>query len=464
MEILLINVSLRPESKVKFFPVGLGYIATAMAGAGFAFDIVDIDAHRYPDEEVDRLVGKKDYDVVCLGCLVTGYKFVKDLCARIRRIHPGCAIIVGNSVATSIYETLLTRTEADAAVMGEGDITIVEALKALADGKGFDGVEGLHFRKDGHIVKNALRTPIADISSLPFINHSLFDAEVYIRNAPNQVDEGIPLPRETLRSLPVNTARGCVARCTFCYHNFKGYDYRYRSVNSIVAEIAGMIGRYNLNHIGMWDELTLFSKQRAEELADAIIENDLHFYWSGDCRADLFTSESDLAILEKLRRAGCVRLSYSLESSNPDILASMNKHITTEQFARTTELIHKSGITPYTSLVIGYPQETVESIRDTFEVCARNRIYPSAGYLLPQPGSAMYDYAREHGFITDEEDYLLHMGDRQDLRLNMTAMSDAEMENAVMEGLRMCNKELGIGLAEENLVRTQYYRASKKTS
>ena len=153
---------------------------------------------------------------------------------------------------------------------------------------------------------------------------------------------------------------------------------------------------------------------------------------------------------------------FSLESSNPEILKMMNKHIIVEDFARTSRLFYQAGIVPQTSLVIGYPTETPDTIRDTFQVCEECKIYPSAGYLLPQPGSVMYDYAREHGFIPDEEAYLLAMGDRQDLRLNMTKMTDEEMERATEEGLSKCNTDLAIGLDKEHLLKTQYYRKAKK--
>ncbi len=462
MNILLINVSLRPESKVKFFPIGLGYIATSMNAAGFNFDLLDIDAFRHTGKEVKAFIGKKDYNVACLGCIVTGYKFVKQLCAEIRMQHPKCKIIVGNSVASSIYKTLLTQTEADIAVMGEGDITIIETLAVLRDDKPLNSVAGIVFRENDNIVKTPPRTAIEDISSLPFIDFSLFDIDVYINNTPNQADEGIPIPREKLRSLPVNTARGCVAHCTFCYHNFHGYRFRYRTADSVASEIESLLSKYDLNCIDFWDELSLFSKHRAEEFANAILERKLKFYWSGTCRADCFTDDADISILEKLREAGCVALAFSLESSNPTILAAMRKNITVEQFSKTAELIHSAGMTPKTSLVIGYPQETKETIYDTFKVCADAGVYPSAGYLLPQPGSMMYDYAMQNGFITDEEDYLLRMGDRQDLRLNMTELKGEDMENAVREGLKLCNEKLGMDFAEENLIKTQYYRKSRK--
>lgn len=463
MNILLINISLRPQSKLKLFPIGIGYIATAISRAGFEFDFIDIDAHRYTDEEVEILIKKKNYDVVCMGCIVTGYTYVKKLCSMIRNNHKDAYIVVGNSVATSIYEILLKNTEADIAIMGEGDITIVDLIETISKRKDVDNVKGICYKKKGEIFCNERRKEIDNISELPFIDFSLFDVEIYIANSPEQISEGegLDIPREFLRGLPLNTARGCVANCTFCYHNFRGYRYRYRSMESIIAEIKDMIGKWNLNYIFLGDELTLFSKKRAEEFAEAIISSGLKFYWTATCRADCFNSDEDIEIMRKMKEAGCVGMGYSLESSNDEILKAMNKHISIEQFEKTTELFYKAGITPTTSLVIGYPQETEETIRATFECCSNNRIYPSAGYLLPQPGSVMYEYAKENNFIVDEEKYLLLMGDRQDLRLNMTRMSDEEMEKAVLEGLDNCNKALNIGLNKEQLIKTQYSRKTK---
>lgn len=462
MNILLINVSLRPESKLKLFPIGIGYIATAMKQADFLFDYLDIDVHRYTEDEVETFIKNKSYDVICMGCIVTGYKYIKQLCAVVRKYHPKSYIVVGNSVATSIYETLLTMTEADIAVMGEGDITIVELLKTITSKQPLSNVLGITYKKDGKIYKNALRPPIENISVLPHIDFSLFDVEKYIENTPEQINETVPLPRESLRALPINTARGCIADCTFCYHNFRGCKYRYRSMDSIVTELKEMVKKYNLNYVFVGDELTFFSRKRAQEFANAILKNDLHFYWEGTCRADCFKLNEDVEILKDLKRAGCVSIAYSLESAEPEILKAMNKHISVDDFSRTTELIHKAGLIPTTSLVIGYPQETVESIKKTFDCCIENGIYPSAGYLLPQPGSIMYDYARAHGFIEDEEEYLLKLGDRQDLRINMTKMTDEEMENAVLEGLQKCNEKMHVGLKKENLIKTQYYRTKKQ--
>lgn len=461
MKILVINVSLRPQSREKLFPIGLGYITTAMKNAGFDFDILDIDAYRHSDQEVESFLRNNKYDIICIGCMVTGYKIVKSLSSLIKEFYPETIIIVGNSVATSIVNTLLTYTKVDITVMGEGDETIVDLLNTIHQGKSLDNVRGICFVKEGKIMPTPARPLIRDISKLPCIDFSIFDVDLYIQNSKISVSDPLPIPRDEVRALPVNTARGCVANCDFCYHVFKGVPYRYRTPDSIVSEIKSLIEKYSLNYINFWDELTLFSKKQTLALVQKIIDENLHFYWTGNCRTSLFSSEEDIPIIEKMKEAGCVGVLYSLESAEPEILKAMNKRTTVEQFSKQTQLFHKAGLAVWTSLVLGYPQETPETIRKTFECCIENKIYPSTGYLLPQPGSAMYDYAVKNSFITDEEEFLMMMGDRQDLRINMTSMSDTEFEEHVLKWLKKCNEELNVGLKDEQLIKTQYFRAKK---
>ena len=75
----------------------------------------------------------------------------------------------------------------------------------------------------------------------------------------------------------------------------------------------------------------------------------------------------------------------------------------------------------------------------------------------------MYDYAVRHGFIEDEESYLLRLGDRQDLRVNMTQMSDEEFAAHVVNGLQRCNEKLNLGLEKDKLIKTQYYRGASQS-
>lgn len=461
MKILLINVSIRPDSKIKMFPVGLGYIATALKRSGYNFDLIDIDAYRYSDNEFDKLLKQENYDVVCFGCIVTGYKIAKELSARVRRFHSKARIVVGNTVASSVPEILLSNTEVDIAIMGEGDFTIVELLHTIEKGESLRDVKGIVYLEGGRIIETDKREVARSLDNLPGIDYDIFDVELYISSFKEQVPEVFPIPREEVRGLPINSARGCIGKCTFCYHAFQKDIYRRRSSESILAEVKEITRKYNINMVGLSDELTFFKKEQVREFSQRILDSDMEFFWGCQCRAGLFDSEDDLGIMALMKKAGCVGAFFSLESADEKILAAMNKKISVEDFSIQAKLFQKAGLPVNTSLVFGYPQETPETIKKTFDVCIDNHIYPSSGFLLPQPGSVMYDYAKKHGYITDEEEYLMGLGDRQDLYLNMTTMSDEEFTQCVQEGAKRCSDALELGLGEESLLKTGYYRGKK---
>lgn len=462
MKILIINVCMRPDSRVKMFPIGLGYIATAVKNAGYDFDLLDIDALRLSNEEVRKYLSKQTYDAVLMGAIVTAYKTIKELTQLIRDQQPDTKIIVGNTVASSIPEHLLKKTQTDIAVMGEGDITIVEILEALNRKEDLDNIKGIYFKTDKGMVKTPDRKAIKNIDELSFIDRTIFDIESYILNSSEQLHAAFPGDRSTVRSLNINTARGCIANCTFCYHAFRGIPYRHRTADNILEEMKLLIEKYGINHFILADELSFFSKNQTLEFSEKIIDSGLNFYWIGDCRAGLFDSDEDSKILDKMKQAGCYGIGFSLENASPEILKAMNKNITVEMFNKQASLINNAKLAVWTSLVFGYPQETPETIAKTFDICIKNKIYPSIGYLLPQPGSVMYDYAIKHKFIENEEDYFLKLGDRQDLRLNMTQMSDEEFEASIQKEAKRCSQELGLKMNKSNYIKTQYYRTPKK--
>ena len=77
MKTLILNVVLRPQSKGRYFSIGIGYIATAMKKAGFDFDIYDNELYRNDDDTVREYLTQNIYDVYMMGTLITGYKRVK---------------------------------------------------------------------------------------------------------------------------------------------------------------------------------------------------------------------------------------------------------------------------------------------------------------------------------------------------------------------------------------------------
>tara|TARA_Y100000310_G_C20500370_1_gene723676 strand:- start:708 stop:992 length:285 start_codon:yes stop_codon:yes gene_type:complete len=73
-------------------------------------------------------------------------------------------------------------------------------------------------------------------------------------------------------------------------------------------------------------------------------------------------------------------------------------------------------------------------------------MYPSVGFLLPLPGTHMYTYAKRHGLIRDDVEYLMSTGDRQDLHVNFTQMEDKEFLDTVREELMWLADKQGLKL------------------
>jgi len=448
--------------------VGLACIATALNNAGYKPDILDIDLYRFTDDQINDFLAKHHYDIVGLGNIVSSYRITKKLCIQVKQAMPNALVVVGNTVATSIPELLLSRIPAvDIAVIGEGDRTIVDIVTKVSQKKPWQTVPGIAYRSDGMIVKTGKRKPIPRMEDIPFPDYMLFDFDQYLAISHLDLGEPLPFPREQMKAIPINTARGCPFRCTFCNHAFKDYKYRYYPFSMVIKYFKAYQQTYGVNYLKFWDELTLLTLERARELCNAIENEKITFYWSVNPRGNLF-SRNDLDLLKRYKELGALMIGGALESGAPEILHAMHKHPRpkeyVKQFIEQADTVWEAGLVPQTSLVFGYPQETKETIRKTFEVCRQIRVYPSAGFVLPLPGTPIYQIARERGLIEDEEQYLLRIGDRQDLHLNMTQMSDNELVETVTEGLIKLKNELGIPLSDDQVIKTTFYRAARKTT
>ena len=464
LKLLFVNVSLRPGGYTKSLPVGLASVMTYFEEKGYQFTLFDIDINEYDDAYVENYIKNNNFDFVLCGSIVTHYKWVKWFVNAIKKHSPKTCVIVGNSVAGSIPEVFLQNTKADVVVIGEGEVSAYEAVEAIRLSKDLKNVEGIAFRNaQEKIIINHVREA-EKIDDLPLINWEHFDVEKYIAKAEDMPDKDIS--PEDMRSMPVITARGCAFKCTFCHYVFWNDPYRNRAPKSILAEIKHHMEKYNVNYIHFWDDLSFASATQVEKLCDAILESGLKFKWMAAIRVDLFSrarlsDEDALRVAKKMKKTGCYSCGFALESGNKEIMKMMNKKIEVDAFYKTVYILKEAKIISQTSVVFGYPIETKETIKETFDQCLKAGLYPSIGFLLPLPATVMYDYAKANGFITDEDQYLESITERQDVCLNMTKMSDEEIMNEIKKGGKRLNEMLDVGLTEDTLVKSKGYKSQK---
>lgn len=460
-KILVINPSLRLHSTSKFLPVGIASVMTYLQSLDIDFDLLDIDIDEMEDNEIVKYLENNKYDIFLTGSIVTHYKWMKWLTRKIKKINPHSIIIVGNSVAGSIPKLFLSNSEADIAVMGEGEVTAGELVSRIINKTNWEDLSGIAFKKhnSNSIQINERRKSFKKLDDFPMINWDKFNTEKYFKKSYALAKS---IDGNDIRVMPVVTARGCAFRCTFCHFVFWNDPYRYRSPSNIIKEIKRNINTYDCNYISFWDDLSFASIPQAERFVDAIIASNLKFNWSAAVRVDLFGNTKHpfsrrLELAKKFKKAGCVSLGFSLESANQKILEMMNKRIEAEFFLNQVKLLDDVGITSMISVVFGYPIETPDTIKETFDMCLKANVYPSIGYLLPLPSTGMYDFAKENGFITNEDAYLDSITERQDLCLNMTKMSDTQVRNLIADGAEEINAKLNLGLSKNKLLKTGGY-------
>ncbi|MFA5142581.1 MAG: radical SAM protein [Candidatus Omnitrophota bacterium] len=455
MKIAFINISLRPDSKRRQLPVGLAYVMTAAGKAGFGFDLIDMDINNLGMQDLERIASGGKYDVYAMGCIVTGFRLVRQISEVIKKNSPAAVIIAGNSVATSIPELLLEHTKVDIAVIGEADITIVELLKALDSKKPMSGVKGIAFKENGRVVCTQKQPIIPDLDTVGFPDWDIFELDKYEKYASINVNN---FSGDEILSYPLNFARGCPFSCTFCYHVFKGEKYRRYSEDACIEEMKRLHSKYSCDFISFWDELTFPSLKSVEDMVRKIKKLDFKITWQATVRGDLFKTK-DLDLVKAMKESGCDNVGFSLENADPDILKAINKKISVSNVIEQAKVLWQGGVVPITSVIFGYPQETPASIRRTVEVCEECRMYPSSGFLLPLPGTQVYEWAKANGHITNDVEYLERIGDRQDFHINLTGMPDDEFVSLVENELRALSVRLGLKL--DSVFKTVTYQKPK---
>ena len=461
-KILFINPCLRPGGHTKLLPVGLGSVMTYFHERGYKFTLLDIDINEYDDEYIENYLKNNKFDFILFGTIVTHYKWIKWLVNTAKKYQPDSNVIVGNSVASSIPELFLQKTKADIVIIGEGEISAFESVKAVIDNISLNDVTGIAFRtKTGEIKINEPRK-VGNINDFSNINWDFFDVERYLAMPSVKADR----EKDVTRAMPIITARGCAFKCTFCHYVFWNDPYRNRTPKSVLGEIKHLIEKYHITHVDFWDDLSFASAHQVEKMCDEIIASGLKFKWMASVRVDLFSranlsSDEALNAAKKMKQSGCYDVGFALESGNQEILEMMNKKIDVNAFLDTVNIFKEVDITVNTSVVFGYPTETKETIHETFEQCLKARIYPSIGFLLPLPATGMYDYAKQKGFIVDEDAYLESITERQDICLNMTNLSNEEIMLEIKKGAKVLNETLDLGLDENTYIKTKGYKNSK---
>ena len=188
------------------------------------------------------------------------------------------------------------------------------------------------------------------------------------------------------------TALGCPFRCTYCCTDT---SVRSRSAEHIVAEIEECILKYDIKEIEFYDETFTIDKKRLFRVLDLIEEKGLKFLWSARTRADCVTKE----MLNRMAKAGCIRINYGIESGDTAILKSINRNIKLETIRDAIRWSKEAGITVFGFFMIGLPGDNKDSIERTIKLMLELDLdFVQLNKFVAIPNSQIYeDIKRDTG-------------------------------------------------------------------
>ena len=246
-------------------------------------------------------------------------------------------------------------------------------FRRVIEGEEPRDVPGVTFREGEALLETEPACRIRDLNALEQPAYHLFDFPQYLENKRGGVD--------------LITSRGCPHQCTFCHRNF-GNRVAFRSIESVIDEIACLKKKYDVQHFYFQDELFIQHRSRAVDFCESL-QRLGPTDWGCSTRVDGLTRD----LLEVIRPAGCRAIMVGLESFSESMLQEMNKGATVEQNHRACELLNEFGIEIWPGLIIGMPGETEETVRDVIAGCKRHAIRLSEWELRVRnavPGNAPF--------------------------------------------------------------------------
>lgn len=367
-------------------PLGTIYAAALLRENGYSVSLFDVMFAESP-EEIQAPLEKEMPDVLVI--YDDGFNYLTKMCLTNMREaafrmselarQRGCKILVCSSDSTDHYEKYLD-AGADAVILGEGEMGLLETVNLLRDGgTDFAGLKGLAYRQDGATIRTDKRPVIRDLDLLPAPAWDLVNIQPYQR----------AWSQHGYFAINMATTRGCPYKCNWCAKPIYGNRYHSHSPKGKAEELQYLVENFGASYVWFCDDIFGLKPGWVQEFADEIEQRQLKIKFKIQSRADLLLKDDTI---EALARAGCDEVWLGAESGSQKILDAMDKGITVEQIHTSRKMLGKHGIRTAFFLQFGYLGETQEDIQATFKMLARTMpddIGVSVSY--PLPGTKFYD-------------------------------------------------------------------------
>jgi radical SAM superfamily enzyme YgiQ (UPF0313 family) len=379
--ILLVKPSGRKGLSFAFdlIPLGLEYVAAYIEGAVDQVNIVDMELDRRKFQDCLNFYRP---DLVGISLSATEHNETLRL-ANVAKKY-GATTVVGGYHPTAVPDLMLSHPQIDVVVRGEGEQTMRELVEQGTP----ENVLGASYRKNGKIVHNENRPPIANLDSIPFPARHL--RQYPYKSADRKTDCDV-----------LAMSRGCSGLCSFCCEpSMSDGCSRCRSPENVLQEILEM-AKFHANKsvsVMFADSNFMGNPRQVERLCDLLMQHDLNIEFGALVRADAMANHPQ--VVRKMCQAGIARFEMGIESPNVKDLQSTKKGVATKFHKQAVKNVRENGGRAGGTFVIGLPDQTEEEIKG-FPAYAKEIGLTAAafGVATPFPGTEFYAELDKQGLI-----------------------------------------------------------------
>ena len=362
---------------ISVVPQGVFYIAALLKQHDYDVEILNWYNINASPESIRTEIAKKNPDVIGFSILHANRWGGIDIARIAKQINPEVKNVFGGIGATFLWKHFLTHIpEVDYVVLGEGEYSFLNLIRCLDSGEidAIGRLDGVAFRREGRVVRNQDAEPICDLDQLP-------------------------IPARYFRYQHVSLTRGCAAKCHFCGSpQFWGRQVRFHSAGYFVEQISRLY-KQGINFFYVSDDTFTINTHRVVEICKKIINSKMAVQWAAISRVDMINAD----VLYWMRKAGCIQISYGVESGSEKIRRLLGKKISHQQILKAFEMTQQHGMMARAYFIYGCPGESWQTIEQTIDLMETIKPLSAIFYILDLfPGTALYDHYKNRDGVSDD--------------------------------------------------------------